>query len=154
MRFSVVFCLFPRSSKASASLELVAEIYLHTCAFVFVSVAIVFRSDVAAISELANAATSNRITIATLPNTNAQLCKEIAATNSKLAEALERLGNKQNLTENSTRHYCWSCGSQSNHPSGECTKKKDMSPLQLFKTKKLDRKNRCFRTGDIVAVCV
>ena len=49
----------------------------------------------AAIAELANTATSDQNTIATLTNTNAQLCKEIAATNSKLADALERLGNKQ-----------------------------------------------------------
>ena len=79
----------------------------------------------AAIAELANAATSDRNTISTLTNTNAQLCKEIAATNSKLADALERLRNKQNPTENRTRHYCWSCGSRSNHPSGECTNKKE-----------------------------
>ena len=38
------------------------------------------------ISELANASTSDQNTIA-----NAQLCKEIAATNTKLADALERL---------------------------------------------------------------
>ena len=79
----------------------------------------------ASIAELDNAATSDRNTITTLTNTNAQLCKEIAATNSKLTDALERLGNKQKPTENRTRHYCWSCGSQSNHPSGECTNKKD-----------------------------
>ena len=64
-----------------------------------------------AISELANAATSNQNTIATLTNTNEQLCKEIATTNSKLADALERLGNKQKPTENRTQHYFWSCGS-------------------------------------------
>ena len=74
--------------------------------------------------KLANAATSDRNKITTLTNTNAQLCKEIAATNSKLADALERLENKQNPTENRTRYYCWSCGSRSNHPSGECTNKK------------------------------
>ena len=78
-----------------------------------------------AISELANAATSYQNTIATLTNTNAQLWKDIAATNSKLADALERLGNKQKPTENRTRHYCWSCVSQSNHPSGEFTNKKE-----------------------------
>ena len=78
----------------------------------------------AAIAELANAATSDQNTIATLTSTNAQLCKKIAATNSKLADALERLGSKQKPTENRTRHYFWSCGSQSNHPSGECTNKK------------------------------
>ena len=60
----------------------------------------------AAIAELANTATSDRNTIATLTNKNAKLCKEIAATNSKLADALERPGNKQNPTENRTRHYC------------------------------------------------
>ena len=37
-------------NSSETSLELVAEIYLHTCAFVFVSVAIVFRSDVAALA--------------------------------------------------------------------------------------------------------
>ena len=78
-----------------------------------------------AIAELVNAATSDRNTIPTLTNTNAKLCKEIAATNSKLADALERLGNKQKPTENRTRNYCWSCGIQSNHPSGECTNKKE-----------------------------
>ena len=72
----------------------------------------------AAISELANAAMPDRNTIVTLTNTNAQLCKEISATNSKLADALERLENKQNPTENRTRYYCWSYGSRSNHPSG------------------------------------
>ena len=56
----------------------------------------------ATISELANAATSERNTIAALTKTNAQLCKEIAATNYKLADALERLKNKQKPTENHT----------------------------------------------------
>ena len=42
----------------------------------------------AAIAELANTATSDRNTTATLTNKNAQLCKEIAATNSKIADAL------------------------------------------------------------------
>ena len=109
----------------------------------------------AAIAEFANVATSDLNTITTLTNTNKQLCKEIDATNYKLADALERLRNKQNPTENRTRHYCWSCGSRSNHPRSERTNKKiDTSPLQLSETKKVDRTNRCFRIDDIVAVYV
>ena len=80
---------------------------------------------IADIVELANVATYDQNTIATLTNMDAQLCKEIAATNSKPADALERLRNKQKPTENRTRNYCWSCGIQSNHPSGECTNKKE-----------------------------
>ena len=53
MRFSVGFFLFPRRSTASKGLELVATISLQSCEFVFVSVAIVFRSDVAALANSA-----------------------------------------------------------------------------------------------------
>ena len=109
----------------------------------------------AALTDLANAAISERNTIATLTNTNAQLRKEIAATNSKLADALEHLGNKQKPTENCTRYYFWSFGSQSTHPIGECTNKKDGHvSTATFRDKKLDQTNICFITSDIVAVCV
>ena len=43
-------------SKKLTSLEVVVEISLHSCEFVFVSVAIVFRSDVAALANSAMAA--------------------------------------------------------------------------------------------------
>ena len=52
------------------------------------------------IAELANVSTSYRNTIATFTNTNAQLCKDIAETNAKIVDALERLENKQKPTDN------------------------------------------------------
>ena len=109
----------------------------------------------AAIAGLDNAATSDRNTISTLTKTNAQLCKEISATNSKLADALERLENKQNPTETAPDIIAGPVEVEVTIPVVNAqTKKKDTSPLQIFETKKVDQTKWCFIKGDIVAVCV
>ena len=45
----------------------------------------------AAITELANASTADRNTIAKLTQANSELCKELKSTNAKLVVALERV---------------------------------------------------------------
>ena len=73
-----------------------------------------------AISQLVNAATTDKNTSMTLTNTNVQLCKEITEVNTKLAAALGKIAN---LQEAKDPHYFWLCGSNSNHPSLHCKNK-------------------------------
>ena len=84
----------------------------------------------AAITELANASNADRNAISKLTETNSALCKELIITNAKLVVALERITelerpNRATTSSSRNRHYCWSCGSNSNHSSKDCNNKKE-----------------------------
>ena len=85
-----------------------------------------------AMTHLANAATEDRNIIAKLTEQNGQLQQEVRNLQSKLVEVLEALakvtptanlggGNKRTRK----KYYCWTCGSNSNHPGRSCTRKKE-----------------------------
>jgi hypothetical protein len=83
-----------------------------------------------ALSHLATATAHDRVTVATLAQTNATLTAEIAVLTSKLVTALAeitRLTTSSRQTQPSsaapavsTCHYCWTCGYRCTHYSSQC----------------------------------
>ena len=97
----------------------------------------------AAITDLANSAATDRKTIATLTETNKKLCKDVHDLTTKLTDALERrvTANKKPTFVN--KHYCWSCGTNCNHTSRNCLKKKEgHNDKATFADKKSGNENR------------
>jgi hypothetical protein len=89
-----------------------------------------------AIANLATTTAADRTAMANLTGTNPLLTKDLARTNTQLVPALTQITTltKQlanNRSPNNTtagyppnldrKHYCWTCGYRSLHPSSKCT---------------------------------
>ena len=103
------------------------------------------QHTVDAIANLATATAIDRETVATLATanaalttTNATLSAELARANAELTAALKKIASmaqtiqtlKQKGKEPATystehKHYCWTCGHNSPHPSHKCDNKKE-----------------------------
>jgi len=80
-----------------------------------------------AITQLANATTADRSTIASLTQQVQRLQEENSNLQAKLVAALEKLavaGVETKPKRKRKKHYCWSCGSNSNHKGENCRNKK------------------------------
>lgn len=78
-----------------------------------------------AITQLANATTSDRETIAVLTKTNESLSKEIVEVNRKLYQAMQKIERLSSTGKSTHLKYCWSCGTNCDHSSYECAKRKN-----------------------------
>ena len=90
-----------------------------------------YQHDTAeALANLATATANDRQAVANLTATNRRLTEELAKVNAELITALKKITHlTQTVTElqnnlPSYKHYCWSCGTNSPHPSHKCENKK------------------------------
>ena len=100
-----------------------------------------------AIANLATASASDKSTMsiltatnATLTATNATLVKETSFLRKEIY-ALREAGSDAGHR----KHYCWSCGTSSNHPSHKCTTKKDGHKNGATAINKMGGETRRFR---------
>ena len=100
-----------------------------------------------AITNLATASASDKSTIATLTATNATL----TSTNSTLVKEITFLRKELHTLRdagsdtNHRKHYCWSCGTFSSHPSHKCNVKKDGHKNGATATNKMGGETKRFR---------
>ena len=95
-----------------------------------------YQQDTAeALANLATATSNDRQAVANLTVTNKRLTEELAKTNAELISALKKItyltqtvaalqGKGNQSPADSNKHYCWSCGTNSPHPSYKCENKK------------------------------
>ena len=100
-----------------------------------------------AIANLATASASDKSTIATLTATNATL----TSTNSTLVKEITFLQKELHTLCDAgsdtsyCKHYCWSCGTSSSHPSHKCNTKKDGCKYGATATNKIEGETRRFQ---------
>ena len=97
-----------------------------------------------AITHLANASTEDKNTIAKLTKMNTEFQQEVRMLQAKLVKVLETLANvkKDAVSEGGTKkrrnkHYCWSCGSNSNHMSRKCIYQKEGHKIDTTEENKM-----------------
>ena len=100
-----------------------------------------FQQDtVDAIANLATATAQDREAVANLTSANATLTAELAKVNGELILALKKINTMSQIIQDlktkggqtstgtspdNHKHYCWSCGHSSPHPSHKCNNKKE-----------------------------
>ena len=95
-----------------------------------------------AIANLATASATDKSTITTLTNTNTMLVKEITILRKEIASLKPFPRNSFTFT-----HYCWSCGTKSDHPSHKCEKRKPNHQVQATAANKMGGETRGFRSS-------
>ena len=95
-----------------------------------------------AIANLATASATDKATIATLTNTNATLVKEIASLRKEITSLKPYPRSSFPFT-----HYCWSCGTKSDHPSHKCEKRKPNHQVQATAASEMGGETRVFRSS-------